>query len=445
MNILLLSLDTLRADHLSCYGWRRLTSPNIDAVAAQGVLFTEAFSTHIPTHPAHTSLFAGMDVMSHQIVAQGAKVELDPSIRTLPEILRDAGYFTAAADNLGRWFARGFNVYEGYDWPKGADGWRKAEGVNLSALKVLKACARQSRPFFAFLHYWDPHTPYLPPPPFSRMFYSGDETDPANTSMEPVLNFRPFMWYFRQWMGHVTDIRFPCAQYDAEIAYMDACLVHIWTFLSDTGLDENTLVVITSDHGEELDEHAHWFDHHGLYDTNIRVPLIMRCPGVLPAGQRVRGFVRLMDVAPTILDLAGMGDAVAELGMDGVSAVPTINGQEDGTCDTLYLTESTWMRKRGIRTRQWKYIHALEPDIHGMPPEELYNLSADPGETRNLADTHRAVAEELDRKIHEWVRRRLAQTGKSDPMETVGITMRQIGAPPADVRTDADARGGAGA
>jgi len=444
MNIILLSLDTLRADHLSCYGWRRLTSPHIDAVAAQGVLFTEAFSTHIPTHPAHTSLFTGMDVMTHQVVAQGAKVELDPSIRTLPEILRDAGYFTAAADNLGRWFARGFEVYEGYDWPKDAAGWRKAEGVNASALKVLSACEQQSKPFFAFLHYWDPHTPYLPPPPFSRMFYSGDETDPANASMEPVLNFPPFMWYFRQWMGNVTDIRFPCAQYDAEIAYMDACLVHIWTFLSDTGLDENTLVVITSDHGEELDEHAHWFDHHGLYDTNIRVPLIMRCPGVLPSGRRVGGFVRLMDVAPTILDLAGMGDSVERLGMDGASAVPTINGAADGTCDALYLTESTWMRKRGIRTRHWKYIHALEPDIHGMPPEELYDLSADPGETRNLADVHRGTAEELDQKIREWVQRRMAVTGKPDPMETVGITMRQIGAPPPGVETHPGAAKGAG-
>ncbi|MGQ9526065.1 MAG: sulfatase family protein [Armatimonadota bacterium] len=244
-------------------------------------------------------------------------------------------------------------------------------------------------------------------------------------------------------MGDVTDIRFPCAQYDAEIAYMDACLVHIWTFLDDMGLDENTLVVITSDHGEELDEHAHWFDHHGLYDTNIHVPLIMRCPGVLPQGRRVDGFVRLMDVAPTILDIVGLGDAVGELGMEGVSAVPTIHGREHGTCDTLYLTESTWMRKRGIRTRQWKYIHALEPDIHGMPSEELYDLTADPGETRNLAETRRSVAEELDRRIREWLRRRLSETGKPDPMETVGITLRQIGSPPPEAQTDS-ARKGAG-
>jgi arylsulfatase A-like enzyme len=431
MNVILVSLDTLRADHLSCYGYKRLTSPHLDAIAGQGVLFLEAFSPHIPTHPAHTSLFTGTDVMKHQIVAQGAKVELDPSIPTLPEILKEAGYFTAAADNLGRWFTRGFDVYEGYDWPRDSlDGWRKAEGVNATALKVLKACAEQNRPFFAFLHYWDPHTPYLPPPPFSRMFYSGDEKDPSNHSMDPVLNFPPFMWYFRQWMGDVRDIAFPCAQYDAEIAYMDTCLVHVWTFLSEAGLDENTLLVITSDHGEELDEHKHWFDHHGLYDTNLRVPLIMRCPGVLPSGARIGGFVRLMDVAPTILDILGLLDDRHKQRMDGRSALPTIRGEEFGTCDTLFLTESTWMRKRGIRTRRWKYIEALEPDIHNMPPRELYDLESDPGELNNLAEERPDVVNELSDKLHQWVRKRLAETQKPDPMETQGITLRQIGEPP---------------
>ena len=218
-NILLISLDTTRADHLGCHGWHRNTSPHLDRLAEEGTVFEHCFSPSIPTHPAHATMLTGCDVMKHQIIAQGAKTELSPEVRTLAELLKEQGYWTGAADNLGRWFSRGFDAYEGYQWARDTEGgWRKGEAVTRTALRVLNQAAGQDRPFFVFLHYWDAHTPYLPPPPFHRMFYGGDEKDPANRSMEPVLNFPPFMHYFRGWMGDVTDIEFPKAQYDASIA-----------------------------------------------------------------------------------------------------------------------------------------------------------------------------------------------------------------------------------
>src|SRR5262245_20124101 len=126
MNIVLISIDTLRADHLSCYGYPRLTSPHLDRIAAEGARFTECFSTWIPTHPAHTTMLTGQDLIRHQIVAQGGKAQLNPDIPTLAELLAGEGYFTAAADNLGRWFSRGFDRYESYRWSKDATGaWRK--------------------------------------------------------------------------------------------------------------------------------------------------------------------------------------------------------------------------------------------------------------------------------------------------------------------------------
>lgn len=437
MNVLLIAIDTLRADHLSCYGYSRLTSPRIDRLASQGVRFANCFSPHIPTHPAFTTLHTGVDVIRHQVVTHGGTVEPDPSIPMLAEIVKAHGYFTASVDNLGRWFTRGFDAVLPYRFPWSTDpsvAWRKAEAVNAQALTALDLVAGQSRPWFLFVHYWDPHTPYLPPRPFDGMFYPGNPFDPANRSMEPVFAFEPFRAYFEQWMGGVTDIRFPIAQYDAEIAYVDTALEHLFGRLAELGLEEETLVVLVADHGEVMDEHEGYFDHHGLYETNIHVPLILRLPGRLPAGRVVDGFVQLFDVAPTILDLIGAGDVPRDVGMTGQSAIPLIEGAP-GT-DLIFLTECTWMRKRGLRTARWKLIRALEPDFHNLPPVQLFDLSADPTEQRNLADDLPRTVRDLTARLDEWVERRCAQTGNPDPLEEQRTTHHRIGQMRAAVPAD---------
>ena len=427
MNILLFSMDTLRADRLSCYGHFRATSPHTDRLASQGTLFENFYSPHIPTFPGHTTMMTGRDVYAHQITGQSGTPELSPQIPMLAEILAGQGYFTAAADNLGRWFARGFQLYEGYSWDTGTAGeWRKGEAVNRAALHVLEAAASQDRPFFVFLHYWDPHTPYLPPAPFSRMFYEGNERDPHNHSMDAVWAFENFKWYFNEWMPGVTDIEFPKAQYDAEVAYADACIAHIFTRLDELGLTEDTLVVYTSDHGEELDEHGCWFDHHGLYEPNIHIPFILRWPGVIPAGKRVRATAQMADLTPTVLDYAGLlNDRMA---FDGRSLRPLVEGDgEAPEYAELHLTENTWMKKRGIRTPEWKLIVSLEPDLHGFPMVELYHIAQDPAEKVNVAEEYPEVVAELRGRMEEHVRRRTQTTGLPDPLPIQPIPLRRIG------------------
>jgi len=429
MNILLIAIDTLRADHMGCYGYQRCTTPHLDRLAAGGVILEECFAPHIPTHPSFTSLFTGKDVMTHQVVAQGGKVELKPKHRTLPQVLRKRGYFTAAVDHMGRWFKRGFDRYEGYHWERPeSGGWRKAEAATDQALQVLAHCAQRRKPWLCFLHYWDPHTPYMPPAPFDRMFYAADPRDPRHAGMDRVWTDEAFRYYFAEWMPGVTDIEFPKSQYDGAIAYCDAALAPVFALLEQRGLRHDTLVVITADHGEELDEHGMWFDHHGLYDTNLHIPLIMVHPERLPAGKRLRGMVRNFDLAPTILELAGHGDAAAENAMEGTSLVPALEGTGPAkVCDAIYLTECAWMRKRGVRTARHKLIRARETDYYGNPDVELYDLKADPGEQRNLAEEQPAVVRRLSRRLDEWLQRRLAETGLPDPIETQRITMRQIG------------------
>lgn len=429
MNVILLSIDTLRADHLSNYGYQRLTSPHLDRIAREGTVLTEFYSPHIPTHPSFTTLHTGRDAVSHQVVGHAGKVEPSENIRFLAEILSEQGYNTAAVDNLGKWFTRGFGQVETYRWPVDkTQPWRKAEVVNERAIETLDGLAAGDAPFFLFLHYWDPHTPYLPPPPFDRMFYSGDERTPAARSMEPVFAFAPFAEYFQAWMPSVTDIQFPIAQYDAEIAYLDSVLARLFTRIDELGLTENTLLVINADHGEILDEHVGYFDHHGLYEGNVHVPLILRRPGTIPSGQRLGGFIRQQDVAPTILDALGLGALAGANQMDGTSFyLQVLEGLHAGTCDELYLTENTWMRKRAVRTRRWKLIVALEPDFHDLPPVELYDLLNDPDEQVNLAEIRPDVVADLRARLDAWMARRMKESGNPDPQSYQEITLRQIG------------------
>ncbi|MBX6771641.1 MAG: sulfatase-like hydrolase/transferase [Chloroflexi bacterium] len=252
--------------------------------------------------------------------------------------------------------------------------------------------------------------------------------------------FEPFRDYFMQWMGGVTDIAFPVAQYDAEIAYVDVAVAQVLNRLEELGLAADTLVILTADHGEVLDDHEGYFDHHGLYDANVHVPLIMRLPGRLPAGRIVEEFVRLFDIAPTILDLLGETDLAHERGMTGQSILPLLAGAAGP--EALYLTECTWMRKRGIRTREWKLIRALEPDFHGLPPIQLFDLTADPREQRNLAFERPEVVAELSARLDAWIAQRRAATGLPDPIEEQQITLRRIGrmatAVPADQKLYAE-------
>jgi arylsulfatase A-like enzyme len=421
MNIVWILVDALRADRLGCYGYARPTSPHIDRFARQAARFDACISPHIPTQPAHTTLFSGRDVFDHQIVAQGGRQELDPALRLLPDLLRGEGYFTGAVDNIGRWFAPAFERYERYPrWDHdGSRPWRIGEAVTAPALSLLDEAHQDGRPFFLFFHYWDPHTPYLPPAPFHRQFFAGDAHDPGNRSMDRVWRSAWFANYFAEWLPGVTDIRYVTAQYDASVAYADACLAHLFQRLTELGHWEDTLVLLCADHGEELDEHGCWFDHHGLYETNVRVPLLLRFPDGRGAGRTLPQLVSALDVAPTLLGALGHPELAPACAMTGRDLAPLLAGQgAEGAVPPLegvYLTECTWMRKRGWRTPEWKLIRALEPDIYGLPPIELFHLPSDPGEQANLAPTHPDIVRKLEGAMDAWVERRLSECGLPDP------------------------------
>ncbi len=419
-NIVLFGIDSLRRDHMSCYGYHRLTTPHLDRFAAESVLFEQTFSAHIPTTSAYASMLTGMDVFTTQVVALRHKGPLRPEVQTLAEILRDEGYNTTCVGFSGNPSSRGFDKYLEFpgwgSWNEGRSP--KAQELNAVALPELDRLASKREPFLLFLRHMDPHAPYLPPAPYERMFYHGNETDRKNKSMQPVMAFKPFCDFFASWMPPgITDKDYVIAQYDGAIAYMDAAIQSIFTALEARGLAENTIVVINGDHGETLYDHECYFDHHGLYEPTLVVPLIIRYPGRLPAGRRITGYNQHKDLVPTLLDLAAIERPIA---FDGRSLLPMVRGEVASHESEFYITECTWMRKHGWRTPQWKLILALEPDFHFKPPVELYNLVEDPLENHNVADSQPEVVAALRARMEAWIDQRERESGLPNPIHHQG-------------------------
>ncbi|HUW63011.1 MAG TPA: sulfatase [Candidatus Bathyarchaeia archaeon] len=417
-NILLFAIDSIRRDHMSCYGYPRLTTPHFDQLARKGTLIENAFSAYIPTTPAYSSILTGRDVFSTGMVSLSPKGPLDKKQPTLPEICKKAGYKSTCVGFDGD-FYRGFDQYLNFEgWPAWEDRpARKAENLNAVAIPALEKMAKSAKPWLLFLRHMDPHSPYLPPAPFDQLFYSKDPCDKKNKSMKPVFDFKPFADFFSSWMPPgVTDKDYVIAQYDGELAYMDACCRRIVTRVEELGAAEDTLIVVTGDHGETLYDHGIYFDHHGLYEPTLVVPLFFYWPGKIKEGVRSKAYTLHEDLLPTILDLCGLKKFARGVKFDGTSTVPYFAGTTESPRSEFYISECTWMRKQGWRTPIWKFWEALEPDFHGKPPVELYNLVKDPEEADNLAQKQPQIVETLRARMNKWIKKRTRQTGKPNPI-----------------------------
>lgn len=435
MNVLVLSIDSLRADHLGCYGYRHNTSPNLDALAAEGVLAERCFCPVVPTSPVHTTLFTGQHPITHGIVAHGGDRVPDEDRPWLPTMLQGAGYTTCAVDNLRQikpWFADGFEFYldpshrHGHTWSV------PMSLLNTRLLPWLKSHTEE-QPWFLFVHCWDPHTPYLPPRELRDMFYEGDDPcDPLNDSLD---RFRRqyFHHWFSPWLDQladdlgggrrVTDRDYLAALYDAEIRSMDRHVGDLLDLLEETACADDTLLIVLGDHGEMLGENDIFFDHHGLYEPNLHPPLIVRWPnGGIEGGRRLDQLVQHLDLAPTILSAAGM--ELPEV-TEGSDLLPLLTGRDElPVHDALYTCECTWQAGWALRTETHKLLLARGPGLHNQPPRELYDLVNDPDERHNLVLDDWELAEELTAQLEGWIARKLQQAGLDhDPVTHDNLTL----------------------
>jgi arylsulfatase A-like enzyme len=432
-NVVIIAADTLRPDHLSCYGYPRPTSPNIDRLAAEGARFTDYQAAHIPTHPAFTTLLTGVDPLYHGILAHSGAKQLRPTVPMLAQRLHAAGYVSAAIDSMmsmqagPTWFARGFDYFRMYRYTPGSGEARKLTDW---ALDLLALEQQSGAPFALFIHYFDPHTPYAPPAEFRRRFYegaAGDERDPANTSLRRLIApddpLTPLL-LGDLWRDGVTDRDYVIAQYDGEINFLDQQVGRLLTALDAPGVRENTLVIFLSDHGEAFGEGGLHFDHHTLHDAVTRCALTMRLPGVIPAGSVLDELASSMDVTPTILDLLGL-PAITPAALAGRSLVPLLLQGRSVRADAP-LGEASRQVSHGIVTKAWRLIEPITrteggepvPDFRGRPRDPgllLLPRTADHQEGPNVAAQHPGVVADLRARMQRRLQEAAPYTGVADP------------------------------
>ncbi|KYH40482.1 MAG: sulfatase [Candidatus Bathyarchaeota archaeon B63] len=427
--VILIALDTLRADHMSCYGYGLETTPGIDELAGEGVLFESCIAPAIPTHPGYTTIFTGLNPLRHGIVCHRGRLLLSEEAQMISQILYMRGFLTVAVDNLtatgAPWFSRGYEYYIFSGGVTVVSGGCKINGElttrkAIEFLEIWREGRLGSRPLFMFIHYWDPHAPYLPPPPFKGTFYRpGGKPQPLRELMMRTVWGRNIL---DGWAGRIIeehdDKAYMDSLYDEEILYADKQVSDLISWLMDHELYDESTILVTADHGELLGEHEIFYDHHGLYEGDIHIPLIIKSPG-MPRGVRVKGFATHEDIAPTIIELLGMD---VDVRFDGKPLVEAAERREIRR-EFVVSLENTRMTKRAIRTRDWKLIQTMRPDVYGNPAGhlELYDLRRDPEEKENIADSEEDLLKNLLFKLESWYRRTL--NGNPDPLTTQPISM----------------------
>ena len=362
-NVLIITTDTTRADHIGCYGNKRIETPVIDGLARDGILFAQALTPSPSTLPAHASLLTGLYPVQHGARANGT-FRVRPEVTTVAEHLKSKGYATGAVISafvLDSRFGldQGFDLYDD-DLTKGMNYGphmfreRAAELTNESATKWLRE--HGDRPFFLWVHYFDPHAVYLPPEPFRS--------------------------------------RYATSLYDGEIAYADSQIGALLAQLEELGVREKTLVVYTADHGEGMGEHGEQTHSLLIYDATLHVPMIFHAPVALPKGKVIRRQTSLVDVVPTILGLLGE-EVPEEIDGTNLCLAPT-PGERPLLIETIStMTMHGWAPLLGVRRDDYKYILA--------PTPELYDLHRDPRELNNIHNQQPSVATELSNRLVDWL------------------------------------------
>jgi arylsulfatase A-like enzyme len=398
MNVLLVSLDTTRADHLGVYGYFRDTTPNLDAVASESVVYERCYSPAATTLPAHTTLFTGTSPVAHGVISNvgqgGTRFVPSPQLKSVTSLFETNGYQTvglisAAPLRRGTGMATGFGVW---DEPKGRS--REAEYTTARALKLLSK-RQQNKPFFVWLHYYDPHSPYRPP--------EGNRDRFTDVGRDAWMSEREVPNTVLNRLVEDVDTRAAMDGYDDELGYVDGQLGRVFDAMRRTGVWDNTIVLVVGDHGEGLGQHDH-MGHGGLWDEQLRIPCILRVPGEVP--RRDPKLASLEDWAPTLfgrLELEGESDFDAQLhGIDLLS---------DATKPAV-LSVDAW---------DWDNGHAVLPSYRWKTDASSYFRNVG-GTDRQYADVHELIEQELDPFKRATVDARVAELLAQRTLFGAGVT-----------------------
>jgi arylsulfatase A-like enzyme len=446
LRILFLDLDTLRPDHLGCYGYHRNTSPNIDRIAAQGVRFTNYYCSDAPCLPSRAALMTGRFGIRTGVVGHGgtaADMRLEGETRDFNSLIarrqwpyllsRRAGFHTVtispfAERHSAYWFLGGFR--EAYD--TGGDGGESAEQITPTVLDWIERNAAKDD-WFLHVNYWDPHTPYRAPAEFGNPF----EHDPLPAWLtEEVVKrhqqavgphtAREAMMYDSnpspRWPRHpgevrnMRDLRRFMDGYDCGIAYLDSPNGQIFDALEKKGVMDNLAIIITSDHGENLGEFGIYGEHATADQPTCHVPMIVRWPGC-KAGRVDEGLHYQLDFAPTLADLLGHPPFP---GWDGRSYAASLLRGENCGRDYLVLSQCAHVCQRSVRVEDWLYVRTYHDGYHLFPEEMLFDLAGDPYQQRDRAGARPEVCQRAAALLAKWHTEMMrTMPSDADPLWTV--------------------------
>ena len=405
--VILIVADTLRPDHLSCYGYQARTTPHIDSLARSGAIFTQAVNAIPETGPALSSILTAFYPYRHGVRAN--VFPMPQKTRSMVQVLRDQGFKTAAFTDTFPFrrlkILKGFNFFHRRVPVKTSE-----EDYVASAVGPPVSWLRQNKneKFFVLIHYYDAHLPYNPMRP-SEKTQALDYSGPYNGDMGPAMT----LWDDRLEVNS-EDVRYMQSLYDDEIQYVDRYVGTILEELENLGIKNETLLVFTADHGEAFGEHAYYFDHGDLlYEDQIRIPLIFHYPPVIPEGSRFDHQVRSVDVLPTIFQLLGQPSRGRK---DGVSLAPLFKGKKDLLGTRFSVSESDAINFLnpncrgfidGVKGKHFSIRRDGKKLIYvpGHPDGEFefYDLESDPDETHNLMSEKPAAARELVEYLRKWL------------------------------------------
>ncbi|HUW35361.1 MAG TPA: sulfatase [Planctomycetota bacterium] len=445
MRILYIDVDTTRPDHLSCYGYHRNTSPTIDAIAREGVLFTNYYCSDAPCLPSRAALMSGRfgihtGVVGHGDTAADMRLEGDRrSFRdrmaheSLPAFLRTIGLKPVSISPFAErhsawWFYAGFS--EMHNTGKG--GMESAEEVTPTVLKWIDANAKDDN-WFLHINYWDPHTPYRAPANFGNPF--ANDPLPAWITEEVLAEHRRMvgphtareisMYDNRtdaRWPRHpgelanMQDVRRMIDGYDCGIRYFDSHMAAVVDALKRQGVWDDLIVIVSSDHGENQGELGIYGEHATADHITCRIPMIVRWPGKT-AGHTDSGLHYNLDLAPTLADIFGKAPMPS---WDGQSFAPAITGAADCGREFLVISQCCHVCQRSVRLGPWLYMRTYHDGFHLFPDEMLFDLERDPHEQHNVAEQNRTAVLEASYRLSQWHDRMMhTMPYEVDPLWTV--------------------------
>jgi len=391
-NVVIICIDSLCSDHLSCYGYERDTSPYIDRIARSGILFKNAISQAPWTKPSVASLFTSMYMSVHDVWYSYKDTEdytiscrLSGDIVTLAEILKIHGYETAA-------FGQKLHIQKEFGFKQGFNllNMRLGKSANITKNAISWLRAKQPNKFFMYIHYDDAHFPYTPADNFKMYDVYKSNVNVTGENCKPIR--RGEIKLTEEDVNHVV------ALYDGEIKSTDKKIEVLLNQLDQMGYGNNTLVIILADHGDEFMEHGGVGHGHTLYDELIRVPLIMKGP-TIPKNIQSDGLVQSIDIAPTIFDIL---DLQPDKEMEGKSLIPLIFKTREVN-DYAYSERKGYDNEdffRAIRTKKWKLIRNFN-----KKQNVLFDLEKDPGEFVDVKDQYPKIAAELESQLFEWLKK----------------------------------------